>query len=90
MSRGVPNIFTTSLVFSLSRTLWNNYSYFPSLFVMYCFFVCYIGVIVTMYGYLNTFVTVSLSVTLLLVLLFLLADEWQFRKREKRFQNRRK
>jgi hypothetical protein len=43
-----------------------------------------------MYGYLNTFVTVSLSVTLLFVLLFLLSDEWQFRKREKRFQNKRK
>lgn len=43
-----------------------------------------------MYSYLNTFVTVSLSVGLLLILLFLLSDEWQFKKREKRFQNKRK
>lgn len=43
-----------------------------------------------MYDYLNTFVTVSLSVTLLLILLFLLLDEWQIRKREERFQNKRK
>lgn len=43
-----------------------------------------------MYDYLYTFVNVSLSVTFLLLLIFLSIDEVVFWKREKRFQNREK
>lgn len=41
-----------------------------------------------MYDYLYTFVNVSLSVTFLLLLLFLSIDEVFFLKREKHFRNR--